>query len=56
LNTFLREIDKKSGKGKPRSIDGWFPDLSVESVGWAHQLQVEGFPVTSVEFAYPGKR
>jgi hypothetical protein len=56
LNTFLREIDKKSGKGKPRSIDGWFPDLSVESVCWTNQLQVQRFSMPGVKFAHPGKR
>jgi hypothetical protein len=56
LNTFLREIIKKSGKGKPWAIDGWFPDLSVESVGWTNQLQVERFSMPGVKFANPGKR
>jgi len=56
LNTFLREIVKKSRKGKSRAIDGWFPNLSVESVGYTNQLQVERFSMPGVKFAHPGKR
>jgi hypothetical protein len=56
LNTFLREIDEKSGKSKPGAIDGWFPDLSVESVSWTNQLQVERFSMPGVKLAHPGKR
>jgi hypothetical protein len=56
LNTFLREIDKKTGKGQPWTIDGRFPNFSVKSVGWTHQLHVKRFSMLGIEFAYPGKR
>jgi hypothetical protein len=56
LNTFTREIGKKTGKRQTWAIDGGFPDFTLETERWPNQLELQRVRMPRVEFADRDKR
>jgi hypothetical protein len=56
LNTFAREVSKKTGKRQTGTIDSRFADFSFEAEGGSNQFELQSIRVPRVEFADRDKR
>jgi hypothetical protein len=55
LNTFTREIGKKTRKRQTGAIDGRFPDFTLETERRPDQLELQRVRMPGVEFAHRDK-